>query len=826
PDLKKEKAVVGGKEMDYTYGDCQKEMDMINLAYLEVIGEGDANGRTFSFPIPTYNLTKDFDWDGEIAQRLFQAAAKYGTPYFQNYIGSDLDPSSVRAMCCRLNMDLTQLMNRPGGMWSMGDSSITGNTPVWIKIGETWKMKPIEEVYKEGLKGLKTISFNPLTAEIEEVGVAQCVKHGKRNVFKLRTNQGNISITQDHCMFNVTDGGDVANATIEDIKRTGYFLAPRLPKIGSVYRLNVAENLIEGGYSDKRARVLIKNTTVFDRLMGCEISKRYVRKFYKNSFTDIKSKWKNSNFGKPTIAFNLFKLLYKAGKIRAKDLKEMHLCKIKHKLPLLLDLGYELGFITGLFLAEGSCHEACLAANDDVELLKLCRENARKALGIKPVLYKPRKGKVGLVTFNSPFVANYLKFGLGLEGHSSTKAVPEYIPNSNEDMIKGVIDGFYLGDGHETKDYIELATSSKKLAEGLMLLLKRIRGRFALRYYKKGGSYTVRITEYDGRAVSIKRKLDKDIRHLMGVFSQGVAELKKQISTTDAVKMGLPQAFYNPQYIPRESNVLKGIAILKRRGLMSGYFSTVARFMENYERVDVLDISYSGQNDVYDLSVPGYENFIAGPGMFFTHNTGSIGVVTINLNRIGYEAKNRDEFFQILRERMELAKQAHEIKRKVIETNLKNGLMPYTKRYLGTFNNHFSTIGLCGMNEACMNLLGKDISTPEGKQLAIDTLNFMRERTREYQQETGNLYNLEATPAESTSYRFGKMDKEMCPDIITSGTDVPYVTNSSQLPVDWTDDPIKAIEHQNDIQPLYTGGTIFHTFLGEKMTDWKAARDL
>jgi ribonucleoside-triphosphate reductase len=177
---------------------------------------------------------------------------------------------------------------------------------------------------------------------------------------------------------------------------------------------------------------------------------------------------------------------------------------------------------------------------------------------------------------------------------------------------------------------------------------------------------------------------------------------------------------------------------------------------------------------------------------------------------------------------MELAKQSLEIKRKVIEQNLKNGLMPYTKRYLGTFNNHFSTIGLCGMNEACMNLLGKekDITSHEGKQLAVDTLNFMRERTRQFQQETGNLFNLEATPAESTSYRFARLDKETCPDIITSGKDVPFLTNSTQLPVDWTDDPIRAMEHQNDLQPLYTGGTIFHTFLGERVSDWKAARDL
>jgi len=327
-DLKNEKAIVGGKEMDYTYGDCQKEMDMINRAFMEVMLEGDAKGRVFSFPIPTYNLTKDFDWDNETAQLLFKLTAKYGLPYFQNYIGSNLNPNSVRAMCCRLNMDLTQLMNRPGGMWSMGDS------------------------------------------------------------------------------------------------------------------------------------------------------------------------------------------------------------------------------------------------------------------------------------------------------------------------------------------------------------------------------------------------------------------------------------------------------------------------------------------------------------------TGSIGVVTLNLNRMAYEAGSRQEFLDKIGHYMVLAKQALETKREIIENNLKNGLMPYTKRYLGTFKNHFSTIGLCGMNEACMNLLGKDITSKEGKQLTIDVLNYMRERTRQFQEETGNLYNLEATPAESTAYRFAKLDKEKYPDIITSGKETPYLTNSTQLPVGYTDDVVTALEHQNDIQPLYTGGTMFHTFLGESLQSWEAARDL
>lgn len=203
--------------------------------------------------------------------------------------------------------------------------------------------------------------------------------------------------------------------------------------------------------------------------------------------------------------------------------------------------------------------------------------------------------------------------------------------------------------------------------------------------------------------------------------------------------------------------------------------------------------------------------------------TGSIGVVTINLPRIGYLSKTEEEFFSRLKRMMHIAKTALEIKRKVIERNLKNGLFPYTRRYLGTFRNHFSTIGLVGMNEACLNFLGVSIAHPEGKAFAIKVLQFMRERLADFQEETGNLYNLEATPAESASYRLARHDRRRFPDIITAGDDEPYYTNSTHLPVNYTDDPFEALEHQKDLQVLYTGGTVFHTFLSE-MPDPEAVK--
>ena len=206
--------------------------------------------------------------------------------------------------------------------------------------------------------------------------------------------------------------------------------------------------------------------------------------------------------------------------------------------------------------------------------------------------------------------------------------------------------------------------------------------------------------------------------------------------------------------------------------------------------------------------------------------TGSIGVVTINLNRLGYEAKSKEEFFSRLREMMTLAKEALETKREVVNNMLERGLMPYTKVYLGHFENHFSTIGICGMHEACPNFLGQGIGTPEGKEFTIETMNFMREVLKDFQEETGHLYNLEASPAESTSYRLARLDREKYKNIYTSGTDQhPYLTNSTQLNVDATRDIFEALKHQTDIQPLYTGGTIFHAFLPEAI-DWQTCRRL
>lgn len=211
-------------------------------------------------------------------------------------------------------------------------------------------------------------------------------------------------------------------------------------------------------------------------------------------------------------------------------------------------------------------------------------------------------------------------------------------------------------------------------------------------------------------------------------------------------------------------------------------------------------------------------------------STGSIGVVTINLPRIAYLAKDEKDFYTRLDKMMDVSARSLKIKRNVVTKLLEEGLYPYTKRYLGQFSNHFSTIGLIGMNETTLNAnwIKKDISHPEAHAFAKKVLNHMRERLSDYQEKYGDLYNLEATPAESTTYRLAKHDVKRYPNIITAAKngETPYYTNSSHLPVGFTDDIFEALDNQDDLQTLYTSGTVFHAFLGEKLPGWKAAATL
>jgi anaerobic ribonucleoside-triphosphate reductase len=235
------------------------------------------------------------------------------------------------------------------------------------------------------------------------------------------------------------------------------------------------------------------------------------------------------------------------------------------------------------------------------------------------------------------------------------------------------------------------------------------------------------------------------------------------------------------------------------------------------------------------LRLDNRELYKRGGGLFGASPlTGSIGVVTINMPRIGYLSKTKEEFLARLGHSMDVAKESLEIKRKTLETFTEKGLYPYARFYLdgvkrmrnSYWGNHFSTIGLIGMNEALLNFMKKDIASSEGRKFAAEVLNFMRDKLVKYQESTGSMYNLEASPGEGTSYRLARMDKRKYPDIITAGNGEPYYTNSTQLPVDFTDDLFEAVKLQDDLQTKYTGGTVFHGFIGERISNPETVKNL
>jgi len=323
-----------------------------------------------------------------------------------------------------------------------------------------------------------------------------------------------------------------------------------------------------------------------------------------------------------------------------------------------------------------------------------------------------------------------------------------------------------------------------------------------------------------------------DMSAEMEMFNLSFAEVMKQGDAKGRV-FTFPIPTYNiTKDFPWESPVSKAIfEVTAKYGVP--YFSNFVN--SDMKPEDVRSMCCRLRIDNRELRKRG--------GGFFGANplTGSIGVVTLNMPRIGYLSQDEDEFFERLEKIMQVAKNSLELKRKVLETFTENGLYPYSRRYLRNvkegygkyWKNHFSTIGLVGINETIVNLLGVNIATCEGKDFAIKTLSFMRETLTDFQAETGNIYNLEATPAEGTSYRLARIDKRRHPEIMVANQRQvlaqhaePFYTNSSQLPVDFDGDLFEALEHQESLQSLYTGGTVFHIFLGERLHSWQSAAEL
>ena len=645
-----------------TYKLFQKEMNLINKAFYECLNEGDINGLPFTFPIPTVNITENFDWDGENTDLLFENAAKYGSSYFQNFIGSQ------------------------------------------YKRDENGNLVPDPNAYSPN----DVRSMCPLTGDTEVLTLS---------------NRG-ISKTQ-------------------------------------IVHLN------------ENSHKVFSNGNWFN-FKRIEIKPQKVYEIKLSNGTSIK------------MGEHHLQPIYGSTK-ECKDLKVGDLIPFNSQI-INWDKAvgdYHLGYAIGAYYSDGSTdgntviYSLSVDEKDNITEEKLRKFWTSNGYHVKTTNVNNVRSIV--VTGNA-----FNLIGRFCSGNNAlTKGIHSLAFSLSVDARRGIIDGYIATDGN--KDRRRISTSSQAMVNDLLTLFT-LQGKKAL------------LSSIDNR----ENRLGS-----------------------------------NPNYIvsyPEKDNY-------------SDFYQTI----DGIIYFIIKEIKEIPQQKLYCIEVDNEDHtFVLGNGMI-THNcrlqldkrelrkrggglfgsdaqTGSIGVVTINMARLGYLYKGN---FPLLKKKlihlMELAKSTLEKKRSFINELYLRGLYPYTRRYLKGFNTFFSTIGVNGMNEMVRNFSNNeyDITSSEGQKICIELLDLIRSKMSDYQEETGNLYNLEATPAEGTTYRFAKEDIKRFPDIIHAGTEKePYYTNSSQLPVNFTDDPFEALDKQDELQCKYTGGTVLHLYMTERLSNATACKNL
>jgi len=671
--------IIGGQPQNETYGEFQEEMNLFSRAFSEVMTEGDAKGRVFTFPIPTINITEDFDWDNPNLQSIWEMTAKYGVPYFANFINSEMSVDDARSMCCRLRLDNRELYKRGGGLF--GSAPLTGCYD-----------EKTEVLTEDGWKFFKDLP-----------------KHVK--VFTL-TNDNQIELHQPKRLFHYNYEGEMYQFKTKSLD---LLVTPN-------HRMVV----------DNRR----KNKREFVEARDFNADTHWIPK--QSIWQGKEQAW----FILPGIEFTKYG---RQGRTSYQVIQDALRIKMDDWLKFF-----------GFWIAEGCTDNEKIAKRHGYRVIisqtnKQKREEIRRVLDCLPFNYY-LEGENNFVITNKQIWSYLRQFG-----NKYQKFIPKEMKNLSKRQLKIIFDWLIKGDGHirKTTGQINYWTFSKKLADDLQEIILKL-----------------------------------------GWLGTSIARQKKVFQ-------------------------------IKGKKVKSGVIYTIGIQKTKYYRLrknNPQKIYYKGK--VYCCEVSNHTVFVRRNGKVSWCGN-SIGVVTINLPQIGYLSKTKKEFFERLARLMELAKNSLEIKRKTLDNFIERGLYPYSRYYLesvkrmrGTYwGNHFSTIGLVGMNECLLNFIDKDITALVGQKFAGEVLDFMRERLIKYQQETGNLYNLEATPAEGVSYRLPHMDKAKFPDIITAGEKEPYYTNSSQLPVGWTDDLFKALDLQDKLQTKYTGGTVFHAFLGERLND-------
>lgn len=677
-DLKKEKPVVGGKECDFFYGDLQKEMDMINKAYIEIMLEGDKNGRVFTFPIPTYNMTKEFDWDSENSTLLFEMTAKYGLPYFQNFINSELKPNMIRSMCCRLQLDLRELLKRGNGLF--GSAEQTGcydeETEVLTRQGwKFWKDVTMEDEFCT-LSRSRKIEYQRPIRLFKKKYSGKMIHFNTRNL--------DLKVTPNHNMLIENQKGELSL-----IRADKYAFSSK------IYHNGIPKRGIWVG----------KKQDLFE-LKGIEGTKYSFGHEYPYTSPD-----------------------------RTFDTKDW------------------MAFL-GIFLSEGWYSKIKNRNKDYLFIISQKKPHVRKQI---KELFK-RMG----IHYNEKIVKNgfgvhcktlhsYLKqFGL-----QKVRFIPREVLELDKEYLEILYHWLMLGDGSVSKNGQET-------------------------YY------------------TCSKQLASDVQELIIKLGYG-----SRITTKDKLYHGKINRIYE----------------------VSKHVKSDKYWIQTHKKIEVED--YCGK--IYCAEVPNHTLIVRRNGKA-TWCGNSIGVVTINCARLGYLFKgDKESLYNRLDYLMDLARNSLELKRKTLKQNMDRGLYPYIKRWLGTLRNHFSTIGVNGINEMIRNFTNdkEDITTEKGHAFAVEFLDHVRAKLLSYQSEQGTMYNLEATPAEGTTYRFAKEDKKRFPDIIQAGTPSnPYYTNSSQLPVGYTDDPFEALELQDDLQRKYSGGTVLHLYMNEAISSSDACKKI
>lgn len=1000
-DLKDMPVIIGGELQDTTYGEYQTEMDMLNKAFIETMIEGDAEGKIFTFPIPTYNIVKDFDWEGDVAKKLFELTCKFGSPYFANYLNSDMNPSDSRSMC-PLTPDtkvivaskLNGIRIVPIGVVYHGYTNknteyftltpdgwkkavpvrmeltdvykITLSNGVEVKMGEN-HLQPI--LTEEGIKSIRAkdldvdtwIPFNKNGYDTDigsfnlGYAVGAYIGDGSKNdngiIYSLSSFEKDditiekltlfwhsigyetkITKSDRHVRFLRVNGSsyDIIKRFVKGVNALTKDITDDVFKMSFDFRAGLVSGFKATDGSEKRNRLYTSSNDLRHsmQMLFASLGKHCLVNYIDNRDSRL---GKNENYRidfpdrqnygelfKQDDSFNYYRIT-RIEKVSGKE-KWLYCFEVDnqsqlfylangmltHNCRLRLDLKelrrkngglFGSGELTGcyddqtevltnngwkLFKDVLPDDEICtLSSESEIEYHKPIQsfiydydgelihfKSLKSDLMVTPnhrMLYAdkhnhkhgfvnaedysitkhpiPNKGtwcggKYSASIFELPAIKSEWKSGnygsnqikkwdaIAIDMITWVKFLGLWLSEGSVDNINNATTHGYRVTISQTKEYnlkyIEEILNSmpfKWVYDGkdfiicnkqLWTYMKQFgkqKDRYVPTYVKDLGA------DYIAAFLDALWLGDGSVHKTSG---QSVYyTTSKQLA--DDVQELLVKAGYQASMHQRKPRISK-IGDRTVNSSMICYEVSV-RFSAYTYLNDKISKRVPYRGKVYCLEVPNNTMMVRRNGYTLWCGN-SVGVCTINMPRIGYLASNKEEFFSKLEYLMVLAKDSLEIKRKIAQANIDNGLLPYTKIYVKSLKNHFSTIGLVGLNEACLNLLGCDLTTPEGQDFGVETLEFMRSKMSEFQEETGNLFNLEGVPAEATAYRLAKIDKEKFGDIITAGTDeVPYYTNSSQIPVGYTDDIFEACDLQDRLQPLYTGGIVQHLYLGERIED-------